>query len=120
MEGVAGGRAVEDGAQALLDGEQVGIGPGRVRHQAGLGLGGPGELGEQRLLGADPGSWMGPAGSEAPWTFSPWRTTGVVGPMPTARNGLDPFESSHRPIQPVVVDDEVEPLCQMSMDSKWL
>jgi hypothetical protein len=40
--------------------------------------------------------------------------------MPTARSGLDPVASSHRPSQPVASEEEVTPLCQMSMDAKWL
>jgi hypothetical protein len=38
-------------------------------------------------------------------------STGVVGPMPTARRGLAPSASSQRPSQPVLTDDEGTPLC---------
>ena len=59
-------------------------------------------------------------GMAAPCTRSPDSAVGSVGPRAMARRGLDLVPSSQRPSHPVETDASVSPLCQMSMDSKWL
>ena len=84
--------------------EEVGVGPGRLGQQQCFV---PGRAGQRWSRGpARPttrGAPDAPAGRDAPWTFWPWSTTGVVGPMPTARSGLDRSASSQRPIHPLPV-----------------
>ena len=67
-----------------------------------------------------PGSTKVPAGTAAPWTFSPVRAVGNVGPIPRARSGLALVPSSQRPSQPELTGVSGTPLCQISIDSKWL
>jgi hypothetical protein len=67
-----------------------------------------------------PGNRMVPAGRVAPWISAPVRASGTLGPIPRARRGLAFVRSSHRPSQPVPTGVPGTPLCQMSIDSKWL
>ncbi len=41
-------------------------------------------------------------------------------PMFTARTGSSPVASNQRPSQPEFTGVDGEPVCQMSMDLKWL
>ncbi len=56
----------------------------------------------------------------APCTRSPERSCGTVGPSASARRGFERVLSSHRPNQPVETGVPGTPLCQMSIDWKWL
>ena len=63
---------------------------------------------------------LGPVGTEAPAVLAPASTTGSTGSNDTACRGSPPVASSHRPSQPVVDGLPGEPVCQMSIDRKWL
>ena len=67
-----------------------------------------------------PGIASVPTGTATPAAFSPPKTGGRVLPTDTARMGSVPVTSSHRPIQPVATPASGTPVCQMSIDRKWL
>ena len=60
------------------------------------------------------------SGSATPAAFAPTASGGRVAPTETTRSGSGPVASSQRPIQPVVAGWSGEPLCQMSIERKWL
>ena len=58
------------------------------------------------------------SGSTDAALLSPTTTGGGTDPIPSARSGSWPKESSHRPIQPEVIGSSGDPVCQISIDVK--
>jgi hypothetical protein len=50
----------------------------------------------------------------------PTASGGRVAPTDTTRSGSGRVTSSQRPIQPVAAGRSGEPVCQMSIERKWL
>jgi hypothetical protein len=59
-------------------------------------------------------------GTAAPAVVAPASTTGSTGSKDTACRGSPPVASSQRPNHPVFAGRTGEPVCQMSIERKWL